>query len=140
MFISADVTFFESQPYYLKSTSHKPSPPLPLPIMLDDIQSPPMVLRFADPPITYQRKPKLIIPDLRPPPSNKFADPPIVYQRKLRPSSPAAMNHHQADTSSVLSPSAFHDKLTAIANPTTFEEAGKHQGWRLAMEEEMAAL
>lgn len=70
MFISTDVTFFESQPYYLK-----PSPPLPLPIMLDDIQSPPMVLRFADPPITYQRKPKLIIPDSRPPPSNKFADP-----------------------------------------------------------------
>lgn len=121
MFISTDVTFFESQPYYLK-----PSPPLPLPIMLDDIQSPPMVLRFTDPPITYQRKPKPIIPDSRPPPSNKFADPPIVYQRKLRPTSPAAMNHHQADTSSVLSPSAFHDKLMAIANPTTYIRGG---GW-----------
>lgn len=110
----ADVTFFESQPYYPQVLPSASSPPLPM--VLDDLPSPP----------TF----------------HKFSDPPIVYQRRIKPPIPAAsMVPSQVDTTTVSpSPRAFLEKLAVLDAPKTYEEASRHYGWQIAVEEEMAAL
>lgn len=125
----------------------------PKPCMNSDVSLPTSVFdvpripppRFAGPPIVYMCRPRDASSTSTPQPlSTKFADPPIVYVRRNMTELPASMPTSlspSSDTGSLPSTSnVFVNNLSNIRIPEDYKEAASNDGWRKAMEDEIAAL
>jgi hypothetical protein len=148
-FVSADVTFFETIPYYsLEGGQVRP------PMLADLGQSPCLPELTSRPPITqvYVRRPSATAPTVAttdpasvPTPSPlASADPtldlPIAQRKGTRSCTSHPISHFVSYDH--LSPSfrAFSVSLSSLVVPKSYQEALSHPGWRSAMEEEMRAL
>ncbi|KAL0344087.1 UNVERIFIED_CONTAM: Retrovirus-related Pol polyprotein from transposon RE2 [Sesamum angustifolium] len=149
-FTSADVTFFESTPYYSPNSSPTiplTSVPLPIPTYLfPHIQNHlpvhyKCILVVNAPPI-----PRSLLPGLSPtaapdhPSITPTDDLPIALRKGKRsctahPLAHSLSFHH-------LSPNyrAFSVSLSSVSIPNTYLEALRHPAWKMAMDDEMSAL
>ncbi|XP_077233900.1 uncharacterized protein LOC143876132 isoform X1 [Tasmannia lanceolata] len=170
LFISADVTFFESTPFFQPPTvwdglSDSPVP-LPLPVLPDLVPSTPPTLpsptpppSIPPPPITriYQRRQRDVALALPPGlPSSQPEIPISSSQVPLLPSSDKLVDSSIASRTrsrTTAHPSSYvvsYDHLTlfrsfvsslsSVSLPRSVSDALAHPGWRAAMEFEMAVL
>lgn len=163
-FISADVTFFESIPYFESTDSTKEplSTALPLPPLSISLESVTTEAPPAAPPLqTYHRRqrPSVVhipapvsapeaIPDSQPAPS-PVSDPilppepdlPIAIRKGIR-STRNPSPHYIALSYHRLSPLHYTclASLSSISIPKSADEALSHPEWRQAMIDEMCAL
>ena len=145
-FVSADVTFFESTPFYSEShTINDPEFMIPLPLAL-----PPKAGLDRPDLQTYTRRHQIVetIPDSAAPPlASEASDPPpsasdlpIALRKGKRtctshPISNFVSYNHFSPTFS-----SFVASLSTVSLPKSTAEALSHSGWRQAMEDEMLAL
>lgn len=119
-FISADVTFFEDQPYYCNihdQTALQNVDPVPLPL--------------PDVPLHHDSSP------------NRFSNPPLVYVKRTKALPTTTSVPPSTTVTSGILPTtlpSFTRSLIVISVPKNYEEARTHPGWLAAMNEEMAAL
>ncbi|KAK4395750.1 Retrovirus-related Pol polyprotein from transposon RE1 [Sesamum angolense] len=150
-FTSADVTFFESTPFYSPQSSvviPPPSVPLPAPTL----SVPPHTEPHTRPLQVYSLRNRsttttLIVPPDLPPtaapgnPSATLADDLPIALRKGKRSCTA---HPLANSLFLqnLSPNyrAFSVSLSSVSIPNTYCEALRHPAWKMAMDDEMFAL
>ena len=157
-FTSADVTFFESSPFFSSSTESTPiTEVLPIPLYDPTLVPSPQ----HKPLITYQRRPRSI-------PIAEDSAPAQIVEEDLTDSSPVPVLSPASDPSDTLpialrkgnrstrnpypvynflsyhrlstSHHAFVSTLSSVSIPKTVQEALSHSGWRQAMLDEMTAL
>ncbi|KAF3641715.1 Phosphatidyl serine synthase family protein isoform 1 [Capsicum annuum] len=152
--MSADVTFFESQPYYtsfdhLNISEVLPIPPvLPTPIFEESMVASPSPATVP-PHLTYHRRPRLVsVPDdsCRAPDASPIADLPLSSQsvalqkgiRSTRNANPhyTFLSYHRLSSPHYV----FVSSLFSISIPKTTGEALSHSGWKQAMIDKMSAL
>ncbi|KAL0285625.1 UNVERIFIED_CONTAM: hypothetical protein Scaly_2813300 [Sesamum calycinum] len=150
-FTSADVTFFESTPYY----SPNSSPTIPLtsvPLPVPTLPIPP----HTEPPTrllqVYSRRkcstnttltaPPGLLPTAAPgyPSVTRTDDLPIALRKGKRsctahPLAYSLSFHHLSPTYR-----AFSVSLSSVSIPNTYLEALRHPAWKMAMDDEMSAL
>jgi hypothetical protein len=158
-FTSVDVTFVESLPYFLATTSFSDSSlapdvtsiPLPVPFLLEPTSTTPVL---SPPPSlaplqVYTRRPRPSAP--APPPSSLTSPDPVLPPASdslpiaLWKGTCSCTTQHpinQFVSTSSLSPSlsCFISHLSSISIPKTVHDALSHSSWRQAMELEMRAL
>ncbi|CAH9069280.1 unnamed protein product [Cuscuta europaea] len=159
-YTSADVSFFEDQPYFTPQVEvESVSQVLPIPHLTPlSPLSPP--LSSAKPLITYQRRPRSApnedVPNSDPadsPPAPAPLPTPDQHEAPAQPDLPIATGKGIRSTRNPhpiynclsyhrLSPShyAFVSSISSVSIPKTVQEALAHPGWRRAMLDEMAAL
>ncbi|KAL0423678.1 UNVERIFIED_CONTAM: Retrovirus-related Pol polyprotein from transposon RE1 [Sesamum radiatum] len=150
-FTSADVTFFESTPFYSPQSPvviPPPSVPLPAPTL----SVPPHTEPPTRPLQVYSGRNRsttttLIVPPDLPPtaaPGNPSATPADDLPIALRKGKKSCTAHPLANSLSFqnLSPNyrAFSVSLSSVSIPNTYCEALRHPAWKMAMDDEMSAL
>ena len=150
----ADVTFFESQPYYTSSDHIDVSMVLPIPQVLPvptfDGSTVMSTSPVAVPPLlSYHRRPcPTLVPDdschaLDPAPTADLLLPsPLLALQKGIRSTRNTNPHYTFLSYHRLSPPhyAFVSSLSSVSIPKTTGETLSHSGWRHAMVDEMSAL
>ncbi|KAF3655650.1 putative UDP-N-acetylglucosamine/UDP-glucose/GDP-mannose transporter-like [Capsicum annuum] len=152
--MSADVTFFKSQPYYTSSNHLNISEVLPIPSVLPTPIFEESTVTFLSPAtvpplLTYHRRPRPVsVPDdsCPAPDASPTADLPlpsqsVAFQKGIRSSRNANPHYTFLSYHCLSSPHyAFVSSLSSISIPKTTGEALSHLGWKQAMIDEMSAL
>ena len=143
--VSADVTFFETTPFFPSTTSD-------IPLEIPPVVPTPLVAPTPAPLITYQRRPRAPpavpisdppasspAPNVSPPPS---PDLPIALRKGIRPTRNPNPLYAFSLNCARLSPSyfSFISSLDSVSIPKSTGEAMADYNWQQAMLEEMAAL
>ncbi|KAF3655259.1 hypothetical protein FXO37_16054 [Capsicum annuum] len=152
--MSADITFFESQPYYTSFDHLNISEVLPIPLVLptpifEESTTTSPSLATMPPLLTYHRRPRpASVPDnsCHALDVSLTADLPlssqsVALQKGIRSTRNANPHYTFLSYHRLTSPHyAFVSSLSSISIPKTTGEALFHSGWKQAMIDEMSAL
>ncbi|XP_071918386.1 retrovirus-related Pol polyprotein from transposon TNT 1-94 isoform X2 [Coffea arabica] len=163
-FTCADVTFFESTPYFIKQSMpceldqcpsfSSPVLPVPSPLLPESSSPPDSIARLSRPHLQVYSRRSIVekVPDMpRTSPINSQSsnsgmtpscelDLPIALRKGKRHCTSHPISNFVSYSRFSMSYSSFVASLDSISIPKSITYALNHPGWRLAMQEEMPAL